>query len=180
MANLRTKVAIIGAGPAGLLLSELLYRRGISSVVLEKSSRSHVLSRIRAGVLEQTTVAVFRANGLSTRMEREGQPHDGMKIVWAGRDGFFIDVAKHVGKHFLTYGQARIQEDLFEAADNRNAAVLTEVDDVVLEHLTSERPSVRFRQNGETEVIECDFIAGCDGQHGVSRSSIPAAERREF
>ena len=100
-------MAIIGAGPAGLLLSELLYRRGVSSIVLEKCSRSHVLSRIRAGVLEQTTVDVFRANGLSERMDREGKPHDGMKIVWAGRDGFFIDVARHAGERFLVYGQAK-------------------------------------------------------------------------
>ena len=180
MGSLRTSVAIIGAGPAGLLLSELLYRRGISSIVLEKYSRSHVLSRIRAGVLEQTTVDVFRANGLSARMDREGQPHDGVKIVWAGRDGFFIDIARHAGKRFLTYGQAKIQEDLFEAADRRTAAVLAEVDEVVPENVTSTRPSVRFRHNGETEVLECDFIAGCDGFHGVSRISIPPAERREF
>jgi p-hydroxybenzoate 3-monooxygenase len=100
-------VAIIGAGPAGLLLSELLYRGGVSSIVLEKYSRSHVLSRIRAGVLEQTAVDVFRANGLSERMDREGQPHDGVNIVWAGRDGFFIDMARHVGKRFLTYGQTK-------------------------------------------------------------------------
>jgi p-hydroxybenzoate 3-monooxygenase len=173
-------VAIIGAGPAGLLLSELLHRRGVSSIVLEKHSRSHVLSRIRAGVLEQTTVDVFRANGLSERMDREGQPHDGTRIVWAGRDEFFIDTARHVGKRFLTYGQAKIQEDLFEAADKRNATVLTGVDDVVLEHLKSGRPSVRFRHNNETEVLECDFIAGCDGFHGVSRVSIPPHERREF
>jgi p-hydroxybenzoate 3-monooxygenase len=178
--SLRTSVAIIGAGPAGLLLSELLYRRAVSSIVLEKYSRSHVLSRIRAGVLEQTTVDVFRANGLSERMDREGQPHDGVKIVWAGRDGFFIDVAKHVGKRFLTYGQVKIQEDLFEAADRRNATVLTEVDDIGLGNLTSERPMVRFLHNGETEALECDFIAGCDGFHGVSRVSIPPAERREF
>src|SRR6516162_10774244 len=102
---MKSQVAIIGAGPAGMLLSELLYRRGIASVVLERQSRAHVLSRIRAGVLEQTTVDVLRANGLSERMDREGHRHDGMKIVWAGRDGFFIDVAKHVSKHFMTYGQ---------------------------------------------------------------------------
>jgi p-hydroxybenzoate 3-monooxygenase len=84
-------------------------------------------------------------------MDREGQPHDGVKIVWAGRDGFFIDMAKHVGRSFLTYGQTKIQEDLFEAADRRNATVLAEVDEVVLENLTSERPGVRFLRKGETE-----------------------------
>jgi p-hydroxybenzoate 3-monooxygenase len=180
MGSLRTSVAIIGAGPAGLLLSELLHRRGVSSIVLEKYSRSHLLSRIRAGVLEQTTVDVFRANGLSERMDREGQPHDGARIVWAGREGFFIDTARHVGRRCLTYGQAKIQEDLFEAADRRHATVLTGVDEVVLEHFTSEHPSVSFLHNGERHVLDCDFIAGCDGSHGVSRVSIPAAERREF
>ncbi len=123
-------MAIIGGGPAGLLLSEILHRGGVASVVLEKHSRAHVLSRIRAGVFEQTTVDVLRTNGLSERMDREGQPHDGMKIVWAGRDGFFIDVAKHVGKRFMTYGQTSIQEDMFAAADRRNANVLTEVGNV--------------------------------------------------
>lgn len=92
---MRIQVAIIGAGPAGLLLSETLHSHGIDSVVLEKSSREHVLSRIRAGVLEQTTVEVLRAHGLAERMDREGQQHDGTRIVWAGRDGLFIDVAKH-------------------------------------------------------------------------------------
>jgi p-hydroxybenzoate 3-monooxygenase len=118
---MKTQVAIIGAGPAGLLLSELLHRRGVSSVVLERQSREHVLSRIRAGVLEQTTVDVLRANALGERLDREGQPHDGMQIVWAGRDGFFIDVARHVGKRFMTYGQTSLQHDLFDAADRRQS-----------------------------------------------------------
>ncbi len=90
-------------------------------MVLEKHSRAHVLSRIRAGVLEQSTVDVLRENCLSERMDREGQPHDGVKIVWAGRSGFFIDVARHVGRRFMTYGQTSIQEDLFAAADRRSA-----------------------------------------------------------
>jgi p-hydroxybenzoate 3-monooxygenase len=173
-------VAIIGGGPAGLLLSELLHRRGVASVVLEKHSRAHVLSRIRAGVLEQTTVDVLRSNGLAERMDREGQPHDGMKIVWAGRDGFFIDVAKHVGKRFMTYGQTSIQEDLFAAADRRNANVLTEVGNVQLTDVTSDRPHVTFTQGGDAMQLSCDFIAGCDGFHGVSRKAIPHTVLHEF
>jgi len=176
----KTQVAIIGAGPAGLLLSEILHRHAITSVVLEKHSRAHVLSRIRAGVLEQTTVDVLRENKLSERMDREGQPHDGMKIVWAGREGFFIDVATHVGKRFMMYGQTCIQEDLFAAADRRQAEVLTEVSDVSLEDLNSDRPHVRFRHDGKAVTLACDFIAGCDGFHGVSRSAIPAGMRREL
>ena len=163
-----------------MLLSEILHRHAIASVVLEKNSREHVLSRIRAGVLEQTTIDVLRASGLAERMDREGQLHDGMKIVWAGRDGLFIDAAKHVGKYFMTYGQTSIQEDLFAAADRRNAALLTEVADVRPAGLRSSRPQVDFMHNGHSMVLECDFIAGCDGFHGVSRAAIPAAARREF
>jgi len=173
-------VAIIGGGPSGLLLSELLHRHNVASVVLEKRSRAHVLSRIRAGVLEQTTVDVLRDNGLSQRLDREGQPHDGMKIVWAGRDGFFIDVAKHVGKRFMTYGQTSIQEDLYAAADRRKADVLTEVENVQLTDVASDHPYVTFTHGGEVMRLACDFVAGCDGFHGVSRKAIPHTELREF
>lgn len=177
---MKTQVAIIGGGPAGLLLSELLYRSGIASVVLEKHSRAHVLGRVRAGVLEQTTVEVLRNNGLGARMDREGQPHDGTRIVWAGRSGFFIDVARHAGRRFMTYGQTSIQEDLFAAADRRGARILTEVDGVQLEGVTSDKPRVRFTQGGEAQQLSCDFIAGCDGFHGVSRRAIPQGVLREF
>ncbi|HVO46244.1 MAG TPA: 4-hydroxybenzoate 3-monooxygenase [Steroidobacteraceae bacterium] len=177
---MKTQVAIIGAGPAGLLLAHILHRHGIHSIVVEKHSRAHVLARIRAGVLEQTTVDVLRANGLSERMDREGQSHDGMRIVWAGREGFFIDVATCVGKRFMTYGQTSLQEDLFAAADRRAAQVLTDVEQVELRGVQSERPTVRLRDPTGEQCIECDFIAGCDGFHGVSRASIPAAIRREF
>jgi len=177
---MKTQVAIIGGGPAGLLLGEILHRHGVTSVVLEKHSRAHVLARIRAGVLEQTTVDVMRANHLSERMDREGHAHDGMRIVWAGRDGFFIDVKRHAGKRFMTYGQTSIQEDLFVAADRRNGIVLAEADDVRLVDITSDRPHVWFRHGGEDLRLDCDFIAGCDGFHGVSRKAIPAGVLREF
>jgi len=178
--RMRTQVAIIGGGPAGLLLSEILHRHGVESVVLERHTRAHVLARVRAGVLEQTTVDVLRANGLAERMDREGQTHDGMKVVWAGRDGFFIDVMKHVGKRFMTYGQTHIQEDLFAAADRRGARLFTEAEGVELVDVTSAQPRVRFRHHGESLRLDCDFIAGCDGFHGVSRKAIPAAVLHEF
>ena len=180
---MKTQVVIIGGGPAGLLLSEILHRHGIDNVVLERSSREHVLARIRAGVLESTTVDVLRANGLATRMDAEGHPHDGMRIAWAGRDSFFVDTWQTLGRRFMVYGQTSIQEDLFAAADRRGQAVVTEVADVVLhEHdgAPGARPFVTFSQGGEARRVDCDFIAGCDGFHGVSRRSIPEGVRREY
>ena len=177
---MKTSVAILGGGPAGMLLSEILHRYGIGSVVLEKHSRAYVLARVRAGVLEQTTVDVLRATGLGDRMDSEGHAHDGMKIVWAGRDTFFIDVKKHIGKRFMAYGQTNIQEDLFAAAERRGATVLTEVENVQPRDVTSRRPHVTFTVNGSAERLDCDFIAGCDGFHGVSRKAIPPTVLREF
>jgi p-hydroxybenzoate 3-monooxygenase len=177
---MQTRVAIIGAGPAGLLLSEILHHHGVANVVLEKTSRERVLARIRAGVLEQTTVDVLRAHGLGERMDREGHPHDGMRIVWAGHEGFFIDAARHVGKRFMNYGQTQIQEDLFRAADRRDAQVLTEVGDVRPMQVTGDRPWVAFNHRGDSVRLDCDFIAGCDGFHGVSRKTIPTGTLREF
>ena len=172
-------MAIIGGGPAGLLLSEILHRAGVESIVLERQSREHVLSRIRAGVLEQTTVEVLRANDLAERMEREGHPHDGIRIAWAGRATFFLDTLKHAGKRFMAYGQSAIQEDLFAAADRRSAQLLTEVDGVQLNDHDGDHPYVTCQHDGQTLRIACDFVAGCDGFHGVSRPSIPREVRRE-
>jgi p-hydroxybenzoate 3-monooxygenase len=152
----------------------------VASVVVEKSSREHVLSRIRAGVLEQTTVDVLRAYGLADRLDREGHVHDGMRIVWAGHESYFIDVARHVGKRFTTYGQTKIQEDLFAAADRRNATVLTEVADVQLFDVATNRPCITFTHHGASVRVDCEFIAGCDGSHGVSRLAMPSTVRREF
>jgi p-hydroxybenzoate 3-monooxygenase len=169
----KTQVAIIGGGPAGMLLSELLHRQGIESVVLERQSREYVLARIRAGVLEPTTVDVLRANGLAERMDRDGHVHDGMKIVWAGRESYFIDIHKHVGKRFVAYGQTNLQEDLYAAADRRGAQVVFEATEVQLD---LDRPSVSFNKKR----LDCDFIAGCDGFHGVSRKSMPPGALREY
>jgi p-hydroxybenzoate 3-monooxygenase len=177
---MKTQVAIIGGGPAGLLLSQILHRQGVSSVVLERHSRDYVLARIRAGILEQTTVDLLRQTGLGARMDAEGHAHDGMRIVWAGRDSYFIDCHKHIGKRFMAWGQTQIQEDLFAAADRRDATVLTEAEDVQPMAVESERPFVTFRHRGESHRLDCDFIAGCDGFHGVSRTVIPATHRREY
>ena len=180
MNTLRTQVAIIGGGPAGMLLSEMLHREGIESVVLEQRSRAYVLGRIRAGVLEQGSVEVLRAAGLGERMDREGLPHDGSAIVWAGRNSYFIDCWKTVGKRFMTYGQTNLQEDLYAAADRRGAQVLDEAIDAVPAEVTTARPYVTFRHAGRNLRLDCDFIAGCDGYHGVSRSAIPGEVLRTY
>ena len=173
---MKTQVAIIGAGPAGMLLSHLLHRQGVESVVLERQSRAHVLSRIRAGVLEPGTVRLLRECGLGSRMDRDGHAHDGMRIVWAGRESFFIDVKKHVGGRFMAYGQTSLQEDLFDAAEERGAQPIFSTSDVEPKDIETDRPYVRF----EGQRLDCDFIAGCDGFHGVSRRSMPKGVLREY
>ncbi len=176
---MRTQVAIIGGGPAGVLLAEILHRHGVESVVLEKHTRQHVLSRIRAGVLEPWTVDVLREHGLAARLEREGHRHDGVWIVWGGRE-FLIDINRHLGKQFVAYGQTSLQEDLFAAADARGVALITEAEDVHPVDIATEHPSVRYAVRGEARRLDCDFIAGCDGFHGVSRASFPSGVLREY
>jgi p-hydroxybenzoate 3-monooxygenase len=170
---MRTQVAIIGAGPAGLLLSHILHRNGIDSIVLERQTRAHVLERIRAGVLEAGTIALLREVGLGERMDREGHPHDGSWIAWEGRPRFLIDTKKYTGKPMMAYGQTAITEDLFAARDAAGGKIIDEAADVRLHELTSGRPYVTYEKGGEAVRIDCDYVAGCDGYHGVSRPSIP-------
>jgi p-hydroxybenzoate 3-monooxygenase len=178
--TLRTQVAIIGAGPAGSLLSQLLHRSGIDSIVVERSSRSHVLERIRAGVLEWGSVEVLRAAGLAERMDAEGHVHDGAALVWGGREAFFIDISRHVGSHFMSYGQTKIQEDLYTAADVRHAAFVFEAADVEVHEPLSDRPSITFEVGGISERIDADYVVGCDGYHGAARPAIPDTVLRTF
>jgi p-hydroxybenzoate 3-monooxygenase len=177
---MRTQVSIVGGGPAGLLLSHILHRNGIDSVVLERHARQHVLQRIRAGALEQGSVTLLREVGLADRMDREGKPHHGSAIRWEGRDRFFIDVFKYTGKSMMAYGQTALTEDLYAARDAAGGQIVDEADDVQLHELTSAKPYVTYRRNGQTQRLDCDTIAGCDGFHGVSRSSIPASVLRTF
>ncbi len=177
---MRTQVAIIGGGPAGLLLSHMLHRSGIESIVLERKSRAYVLERIRAGVLEPHTVELLREVGLGERMDREGHVHDGSYIAWAGRDRFLIDTRKYTGKPMMAYGQTAITEDLYAARDKAGGHIIDEADGVQLHDLTTDRPYVTFSKDGKRQRVDCDFVAGCDGFHGISRKSIPAAKLKLF
>jgi p-hydroxybenzoate 3-monooxygenase len=173
VAAARTQVAIIGGGPAGLLLSHILDRNGIDSVVLERQSRAYVMQRIRAGVLENGSVELLRQVGLGARMDRDGHPHHGSGIAWEGRERFFIDTKKFTGKIMMTYGQTALTEDLYAARDAAGGTIIDEAANVQLHDLTSSRPHVTYEKDGVVRRIDCDYIAGCDGSHGVSRLSIP-------
>jgi p-hydroxybenzoate 3-monooxygenase len=177
---MRTQVAIIGGGPAGLLLSHMLHRNGIDSVVLERRSRDHVLKRIRAGVLEAGTVALLREVGLGARMDREGHPHDGSAIAWEQRPRFFIDTKKYTGKAMMAYGQTAITEDLYAAHDDGGNPVINEAENVRLHALTSDQPHVLYEKDGSDQRLDCDYVAGCDGYHGVTRSSIPLSVLKTY
>ena len=169
----RTQVAIIGGGPAGLLLSHILDRNGIDSIVLERQSRAYVLARIRAGVLEAGTVELMRDVGLGARMDREGIPHDSVGIAWEGRDRFLIDTRKFTGKSMMVYGQTAITEDLYGSRDAAGGQIVNEAGNVQLHELELDHPYVTYEKNGQGCRIDCDYVAGCDGYHGVSRQSIP-------
>lgn len=176
---MRTQVAIIGGGPSGLLLSQLLNKAGISTFVLERKSRDYVLSRIRAGVLETGAVELIRAAGAGARMDREGQLHDGCYLASNGRM-FHVDFKGSCGKQVMVYGQTEVTKDLYDAQDAIGATVIHDAEDVALHDLTGDAPFVTYSLNGQPQRLDCDFVAGCDGFHGISRQSMPAEVRREF
>ena len=170
----RTQVAIIGAGPSGLLLSQLLARNGIDAVVVEQRSRAYVEARIRAGVLEQGTVDLLEEAGVGERLRREGIAHDGVRLAFCGRM-HRIDLKSHGGRPLTVYGQTELTKDLGEARRRAGGRLLYEAGDVAVSNYAANRPRVSFTLAGVRHELECDFVAGCDGFHGVCRQSVPRA-----
>jgi len=170
---MRTQIAIIGGGPAGLMLSHLLHQAGVASIVLEQRSRAHVQGRIRAGVLEQVTADLLRGIGADARMQREGLRHDGFCLAVDG-ENFRIDMAELTGgKHVTVYGQTEVTRDLIDAFASRPDELVFEATDIALHGIDGSNPSVSYMKDGCLHEIHCDYIAGCDGFHGTSRASIP-------
>ncbi|MGR3760535.1 4-hydroxybenzoate 3-monooxygenase [Roseobacteraceae bacterium NS-SX3] len=180
MPDQKTQVAIIGGGPSGLLLSQLLHKKGIETVVLEKRTRDYVLGRIRAGVLEHGFVNLMREAGCSGRMDSEGEIHEGFHIAHQGRLDR-VDLAHHTGGDtVMVYGQTEVTRDLYEARDAMDGVVIHEALDVQPHALTSGKPYVTYTKDGAGQRLDCDFIVGADGFHGVSRKSIPGDVLKEF
>ncbi|HVO47204.1 MAG TPA: 4-hydroxybenzoate 3-monooxygenase [Steroidobacteraceae bacterium] len=176
---MRIQVAIIGAGPAGLLLARLLEQMGIDSVVLEARSREYIENRVRAGVLEHQSVDILEAAGAGERMRREGLLHRGIWLHFEGQR-HRIDFAELTGRAVMIYGQQEVVRDLVALRQSGQQPLHFEVDQVAVHGIDTERPRVSYRMGGEQRVLECDFIAGCDGFHGICRASIPASRIRLF
>lgn len=176
---MRTQVAIIGAGPAGLLLSHLLHQRGIESVVLESRSRQDIEATIRAGVLEQGTMDVLQASGVGERMRAEGALHHGIELAFGGRR-HRIDLTELTGKAITVYAQHEVIKDLVAARLAAQGCIQFEVSDVQLHDLESEQPSVTYEHQGQAHKLTVDFVMGCDGFHGVSRPAIPAHLHQDY
>jgi p-hydroxybenzoate 3-monooxygenase len=169
---MRTQVGIVGAGPAGLVLSHLLHRAGIECVVLESRTREYVQERVRAGVLEQNTVDLLTEIGVGDRMKREGLVHHGIELRFQGR-GHRIDFQELTGRAITIYAQGEVVKDLIDSGLAAAQPIIFEAADVALHNFNGPQPSIRFLKDGEEVELHCDFIAGCDGFHGVSRPSIP-------
>ena len=177
---MRTQVAIIGAGPSGLLLGQLLHKAGIANVVLERQSGDYVLGRIRAGVLEQITMDLLKAAGVDQRARAEGLPHDGIELLFKGQRHRIDLHGLSGGKRVTVYGQTEVTRDLMEARAAAGLQTVYEARDVALHDFDGASPSVSWTQDGQRHQLQCDFIAGCDGYHGISRQSLPAGAITEY
>ena len=177
---MRTQVAIIGAGPAGLLLGQLLYKAGIDNIILEQRSADYVLGRIRAGVLEQVSVDLLEAAGAAERMHAEGLPHDGIELLFGGQR-HRIDLHELTGgKRVMVYGQTEVTRDLMAARAAAGLTTVYEAANVQPLDFDGDQPRVTYEHDGVSHTLQCDFIAGCDGFHGVCRASVPPDQIRTF
>lgn len=177
---MRTQVAIIGAGPSGLLLGQLLHKAGIDAIIIERQSPEYVLSRIRAGVLEQVTVDVLDEVGVGQRMHREGLVHGGFDLLFKG-ERHRIDMNRLTGgKNVMVYGQTEVTHDLMDARAAAGLTTVYEASNVAVHDFDSDHPRVTYEKDGQQHELACDFIAGCDGFHGVCRASVPRGAIREF
>ncbi|MFD1911665.1 4-hydroxybenzoate 3-monooxygenase [Halodurantibacterium flavum] len=176
---MRTQVCIIGGGPSGLLLAQLLHMKGVETVVLERQTRDYVLQRIRAGVLEWGSVAMMEEAGLGERMHREGFVHTGTYLSAQNR-GFRIDFDGLIGKKVMVYGQTEVTRDLYTARDAMGGLIVHEAAGVQPHDLQTDAPYVTYTRDGTEHRIDCDFVVGCDGFHGVSRKSIPDTVLRTY
>ena len=176
---MRTQVVIIGGGPSGLLLSQLLHRKGIDTVVLERKTRAYVLGRIRAGVLEIGFVNLMREAGVAARMDCEGFTHDGTVIAYDNTQ-FRIDFTKHTGTPVMVYGQTELTRDLYDAREAMDGQIIFNADAVQIHDADGDAPYVTYNVGDGEQRIDCDYVAGCDGFHGVSRQTIPSSVRRDY
>jgi p-hydroxybenzoate 3-monooxygenase len=180
MSGTRAQVAIVGAGPSGLLLGQLLYKAGVEAIVIEQRSADYVLGRIRAGVLEQITVDLLDEAGVGARMHAQGLPHDGIELCF-GAKRHRIDLHGLTGgRRVMVYGQTEVTHDLMDARRAEGLPTVYEAANVSVHDFDGAKPRVRYEKDGATHEIECDFIAGCDGYHGVCRASVPASALKTY
>ncbi|MEM9707258.1 MAG: 4-hydroxybenzoate 3-monooxygenase [Pseudomonadota bacterium] len=179
MHRYKTQVCIVGAGPSGLLLSQLLANAGIDTIVLDRQNQAHIEGRIRAGVLEQGSVEALEEAGVADRLHEEGIPHEGFDLAFDG-DRHRINLTGLTGQAVMVYGQTEVTKDLFAQRINESQHFFFDVENVVLTELKSDAPNVSFTCAGESHVISCDYVVGCDGYHGVSRRSIPESILKTF
>ncbi|MFG0540656.1 4-hydroxybenzoate 3-monooxygenase [Pseudomonas sp. YQ_5] len=177
---MKTQVAIIGAGPSGLLLGQLLHKAGIDNVIVERQTPEYVLGRIRAGVLEQGTVDLLREAGVAERMDREGLVHEGVELLVGGRRQRLDLKALTGGKTVMVYGQTEVTRDLMQAREASGAPIIYSASNVQPHELKGEKPYLTFEKDGRVQRIDCDYIAGCDGFHGISRQSIPEGVLKQY